>query len=170
MSAPHPLPLDPIAEARRQWESRGWAEAAPGMAAVTAIMRAQQIMLTRIEAALRPFAISFSRYELLTLLTFTRAGLLPMSKLSARLQVHPTSVTNTVDRLEAAGLVRRQADPGDGRSRLVAITEEGRDVARRATDELNLVFADLGIPRDELETISAILRGYRQRAGDFTEA
>ena len=170
MTAPRPLPMDPIAEARRQWEDHGWADAAPGMEAVTAVMRAQQIMLTRIEAALRPFGISFSRYELLTLPSFPRTGMLPMSKLSARLQVHPTSVTNTVDRLEAAGLVRRRADPADGRSRLVAITDEGRDVAQRATADLTGVFADIGLPGEDREVLAAILRRFRQRAGDFTES
>lgn len=170
MTATRPLPMDPIAEARRQWEDHGWADAAPGMEAVTAVMRAQQIMLTRIEAALRPFGISFSRYELLTLLSFTRTGMLPMSKLSARLQVHPTSVTNTVDRLEAAGLVLRRPDPADGRSRLVAITDAGRDVAQRATADLNGVFADIGLPQKDLEVLAAILRRFRQQAGDFTES
>ena len=170
MTATRPLPMDPIAEARRQWEDHGWADAAPGMEAVTAVMRAQQIMLTRIEAALRPFGISFSRYELLTLLSFTRTGMLPMSKLSARLQVHPTSVTNTVDRLEAAGLVRRRPDPADGRSRLVAITDAGRDVAQRATADLNRVFADIGLPGEDLEVLAGILRRFRQQAGDFTES
>ena len=170
MTATRPLPMDPIAEARRQWEDHGWADAAPGMEAVTAVMRAQQIMLTRIEAALRPFGISFSRYELLTLLSFTRTGMLPMSKLSARLQVHPTSVTNTVDRLEAAGLVRRRPDPADGRSRLVAITDAGRDVAQRATADLNGVFADIGLPEEDLEVLAGILRRFRQQAGDFTES
>lgn len=169
MTATRPLPMDPIAEARRQWEDHGWAHAAPGMEAVTAVMRAQQIMLTRIEAALRPFGISFSRYELLTLLSFTRTGRLPMSKLSARLQVHPTSVTNTVDRLEAAGLVHRRPDPADGRSRLVAITDAGRDVARRATEDLNAVFADIGLTAEDLDLLTGILRRFRQQAGDFTQ-
>lgn len=39
-----PLPLDPLAEARRQCE-HGWEAAADGMAAVTSVMRAQQILL-----------------------------------------------------------------------------------------------------------------------------
>ena len=52
-----------------------------------------------------------------------------MAKASERLQVHPTSVTNAVDRLEAAGLVRRLAHPTDGATTLVEITAEGRDRA-----------------------------------------
>ena len=41
------------------------------------------------------------------LLGFSREGALPLGKAGARLQVHQTSVTNAVDRLEAQGFVRR---------------------------------------------------------------
>lgn len=167
MSPEHRLTSDPIAEARRQWERRGWQEAAPGMAALTAIMRTQQIMLGEVESALRPFGISFSRYELLMLLLFSRTGMLPMSKLSARLQVHPASVTNSVDRLESDGLVRREEDPADRRGRLVTLTEDGRDLAGEATEQLNIVFSDLGIPPEDLAELSRILADYRRRVGDF---
>ena len=44
-----PLPRDPIADAQRNWERHGWADVAAPMAAITAIMRTQQILLARIE-------------------------------------------------------------------------------------------------------------------------
>lgn len=165
-----PLPLDPIAEARRQWRAHGWDDAADGMAALTSIMRAQQLMLSRVETVLRPFELTFARYELLTLLGFTRDGALPMASASARLQVHPTSVTNTVDRLEAAGLVRREPHPTDGRATLVVLEASGRELAAAATAALNAhVFSDLGIAQDDLETLMRILARYRRDAGDFTD-
>ena len=120
-----PLTFDPIEEAARQWRAHGWHEAADGMAAVTSLMRAQAIMLARAEEALRPLGLSFARYELLTLLSFTRSGALPMARAGALLQVHPTSITNAVHRLERAGLVRREPHPDDGRAVLVRITDEG---------------------------------------------
>ena len=103
------LPFDPIAEARRHWDDR-WAGGAP-MAAATSIMRAQQIVLARVDEALRPFDLTFARYEALVLLTFSRSGSLPLGKMGERLMIHPTSVTNIVDRLEAQGLVRRARPP-----------------------------------------------------------
>lgn len=146
MPSPSPLPLDPIEEAHRQWTEHGWGAVADGMAAVTSVVRAQQIMMARVDEALKPFGLTFSRYELLTLLTFTRSGALPMAKASARLQVHPTSVTNAVDRLENAGLVRRVPHPTDRRATLIEITDDGRDISRRATEALNeKVFADPGL-------------------------
>ena len=168
MAEPTPLPSDPIAEAHRQWQEHGWADAADGMAAITAIVRTQQILLARIEGALKQHDLSFARFELLALLSFTRNGALPMAKASARLQVHPTSVTNAVDRLEAAGLVRRVAHPTDGRATLVEITDDGLGRVRVATATLNSeVFRRPGFSDGDLAELTRILHGFRRDAGDF---
>ena len=164
----HPLPFDPVAEARRRWEAHGWAQAAPGMAAVTSLMRAQQIMLGRVEEVLRPFDLTFARYEVLMLLTFSRAGALPLSRLGDRLQVHPTSVTNVVDRLEAQGLVCRSPHPTDRRATLAELTGTGRELAVAATAELNArVFTDPGLGPDGVEALIGVLTDLRRSAGDF---
>lgn len=164
------LPVDPIAEAKRQWLAHGWTDAAAGMTAVTSIMRAQQLMLARVDAALRPFHLTFARYELLTLLSFSRAGRMPMASASARLQVHPTSVTNTVDRLQADGYVRREPHPVDGRATLVVLTDAGRDLAERATAALNTqVFAEPGLSADDTDELVSIIARMRRAAGDFDD-
>ncbi|MGF9649307.1 MarR family transcriptional regulator [Pseudarthrobacter oxydans] len=166
-----PLSRDPIADARRKWEERGWADVAAPMAAITAIMRTQQILLARIELTLKPFGLTFARYELLALLSFARNGSLPMNKASALLQVHPTSITNAVDRLQDAGLVRRSPHPTDGRTTLVELTAEGRTLARRSTAALNAgVFSDPGFGPDDVDQLIRILRDFRRNAGDFSDS
>jgi DNA-binding MarR family transcriptional regulator len=166
-----PLSRDPIADARRNWEERGWADVAAPMAAITAIMRTQQILLARIELTLKPFGLTFARYELLALLSFARNGSLPMKKASALLQVHPTSITNAVDRLQDAGLVRRSPHPTDGRTTLVEITAEGRTLAKRSTAALNAgVFSDPGFGPDDVDQLIRILRDFRRNAGDFSDS
>ncbi|MGX7698358.1 MarR family winged helix-turn-helix transcriptional regulator [Gordonia polyisoprenivorans] len=168
MPASEPLPYDPIAEAHRQWRRQGWAEVADTMAAFTSVMRAQQIMLAQVDAVLKRHRLTFARYELLALLTFTRDGSLPMAKISSRLQVHPTSVTNVVDRLEGAALVARRPHPTDRRATLVEVTAAGRKVSREATLELNAdVFARPHIERADVRRLNRILADYRQAAGDF---
>ena len=127
--AGRPLGFDPILEARRQWAEHGWEDAADGMAAITSIFRAQQIFLGGIDGQLRPLGLTFARYEVLMLLLFSRQGSLPLNKVGARLQVHPTSVTNAVDRLEAQGLIRRVPHPTDRRTTLAKIQPEGRALA-----------------------------------------
>lgn len=171
MAKKKPLPWDPIAEAERQWRQHGWRAEADGMAAVTSIMRAQQLMLGRVEALLRPFALTFARYEMLRLLSFTRGGALPMASASARLQVHPTSVTNTTDRLEAAGLIERTAHPTDGRATLIRITQTGRQLVDDATDVINReFFSDVGMPQEDLIRLVEILSRFRRDAGDFVDS
>jgi DNA-binding MarR family transcriptional regulator len=168
--ASSPLPIDPIAEAKRQWLKHGWDDAAVGMAAVTSIMRAQQIMLARVEATLKPFSLSFARFELLRLLAFSRGGALPMASATARLQVHPTSVTNTVARLERAALVERSPHPTDGRATLVKITDAGFDVVTAATEALNKsVFSELGFPDQDLAALVSIIAKFRRESGDFND-
>lgn len=159
---------DPIASARANWERAGWGEVADGMVAVTSVMRAHQILLARVEAALRPYHLSFSRFELLRLLAFSRIGALPITKASDRLQVHVTSVTHAIARLEAAGLVKRLPHPTDGRITLVSITERGRSTVEAATLTLNdEVFADIGMSAREAQALSSSIQSLRHNAGDF---
>jgi DNA-binding MarR family transcriptional regulator len=162
------LSFDPIARARQHWLDHGWADAADGMAALTSVMRVQQVLLGRVEAVLKPLGLTFARYELLALLSFTRTGALPLGKIGVRLQVHAASVTNAVDRLEAEGLVERVPHPDDGRITLARITRTGRRRAARATALLNEhVFGDIGLPPNESKLLFDLLAGIREHAGDF---
>jgi len=168
VAEPLDLPFDPVAEARRQWQAHGWEDAAPGMAAITSVMRAHQLMQARVDEVLRPLGLTFARYELLMLLHFSRTGSLPVTKASQRLQVHPTSVTNAVDRLEAASLVARRPHPTDGRGTLVQITDAGRALGLEATERLNQqVFAAPGLPARRVDTLISVLTDLRRAAGDF---
>lgn len=162
------LPFDPIARARDRWAAEGWADAADGMAAVTSLMRAHQIALSRVDAALRPFDLTFARYEVLMQLRFSGAGALSLSRIGSRLQVHPTSVTSAVDRLQAQGLVQRTPHPTDRRTTLATLTDAGRARADEATAALNeQVFSQPGLPGPDVKGLIDLLAGLRQAAGDF---
>ncbi|MGQ7312115.1 MarR family winged helix-turn-helix transcriptional regulator [Microbacterium arabinogalactanolyticum] len=170
MARPRPLSIDPLAEAKRQWLAHGWHDAADGMAVVTSVMRAQQLLLARVDATLKPFGVTFARYEVLRLLAFSRSGTLPLSSVVARLQVHATSVTSTAERLVRDGLVLREPHPHDGRAALLTLTETGRDLVERATRALNTdVFRSPGIDADDASTLVGIVARMRKNAGDFTD-
>lgn len=170
VAQPRPLPVDPLAEAKRQWVAHGWMDAADGMTVVISVMRAQQLLLARVEAALKPFELSFARYEVLRLLAFSRSGRLPLSSVVARLQVHATTVTSTADRLVRDGLIVREPHPRDGRAALLALTDDGRDLVERATETLNAeVFASPGISQDDAADLIGIVARLRRDAGDFTD-
>lgn len=163
------LAIDPIAEARRQWVAHGWEESAAGMAAVTTITRAQQILEARVEEVLAPYGLTFARFEILRLLGFTRTGRLPMGKISDRLQIHPASVTSAVKRLEREGLITRQPDTEDNRVVLASLLPAGRRLIEPATDAVNAVFASTGLERAQLEQLIELLDPIRAAAGDPIE-
>jgi DNA-binding MarR family transcriptional regulator len=155
--APHnPLPFDPIMRAAELWDER--IGPARTMAAVTSVMRVQQILLSAVDAALRPHGLTFARYEALELLTFSRRGRLPMRVMGERLQLHPTSVTNIVDRLQADGLVRRTPHPTDRRATLVEITEAGsalRDAATKSVTSID--FGLTGLTPEQENQLTELL-------------
>ncbi|WP_416968591.1 MarR family winged helix-turn-helix transcriptional regulator [Streptomyces sp. 4F14] len=168
MPKPLSLPFDPIARADELW-TRRWGNV-PSMAAITSIMRAQQILLAEVDAVVKPYGLTFARYEALVLLNFSRAGELPMSKIGERLMVHPTSVTNTVDRLVRSGLVAKRPNPNDGRGTLASITDKGREVVDTATRDLMAMDFGLGVyDEEECAEIFAMLRPLRVASGDFEE-
>ncbi|HSV65081.1 MAG TPA: MarR family transcriptional regulator [Mycobacteriales bacterium] len=166
MAKPLDLPFDPIARAGEIWAST-WGPTS-SMLVATSVMRAQQILIARYDELLRPHGLTFARYEALVLLRFARDGALPMKVIGSRLMVHPTSVTNIIARLVAAGLVIRRPNPDDGRGVLAEITPAGRLLVELATKDL--MDADFGLaamPEAEREQVFAALRRIRADAGDF---
>ena len=160
------LPFDPIDEAARQWALR-WG-GVEQMHAVTSLMRVQQLVLGRLDELLKPHGLTFARYEALVLLTFSRAGALPLGKMGSRLQVHPTSITSIVDRLESSGMVNRRRHPDDKRAVLAEITDAGRATVEAATaDLLGAEFGLGALSTEQLQELSAMLKPVREAAGDF---
>ncbi|MGI6870638.1 MarR family winged helix-turn-helix transcriptional regulator [Amycolatopsis sp. 3B14] len=160
------LPYDPIARAAELWEERiGPSET---MAVATAVMRVQQIIQTSVDAALRPYGLTFARYEALVLLAFSRRTCLPMGLMGQRLQVHPTSVTNIVDRLERDRMVARVPHPTDRRTTLVQLTNYGRQRQQEATASVvavNFGLAEMG--DSQWAQLWKLLAEIRRAAGDF---
>ena len=166
MARRNPLPFDPIEEAARQWGTR-W-HGVPEMRAVTSLMRVQQLLLAELDELLRPHSLTFARYEALVLLSFSRHGSLPLGKIGDRLQVHPTSVTSIIDRLERDGLARRLPHPEDRRGVLAEITADGRRIVTAATADLvDARFGLRSLGTEELETLTDLLTPVRRDAGDF---
>jgi DNA-binding MarR family transcriptional regulator len=169
MVRPLGLPFDPIERAGQTWEERFGPASA--MRAATSIFRVQQILLARFDEVLKPHQLTFARYEVLVLLTFSRTGELPLKVIGRRLMVHPTSVTNAIDRLVAAGYVGRRPNPNDGRGVLAAITDQGRRVVEKATTELTGLDFGLGdLSEADRADLFDVLKRVRIGAGDVAGA
>ena len=162
----HRLPFDPIATAANSWQQQ-WPER-PRMEAVTSLMRVHQLVLTELDDLLRPLDLTFARFEVLVLLSFSRRGSLPLGKIGERLQVHATSVTPLVKRLEVSGYLVRNRHPEDGRAVLAEITSAGRAVTERASGMITDAKFALGSLDDgQCRQLTAILAAPRAAAGDF---
>jgi len=154
------LSYDPVEGARRYWLEQGWDDAAAGVAGAVSVMRGWQIILNRANQLLRPFD--------LTLLGLLRPGWqLPLGQVGAGLWITPGTVTSSVDRLEAAELIRRVPHPDDGRTVLAEITPKGRKVFDKAVGELNAhLFSTLPLTEVELTQLVRLLNKIRAEAGD----
>jgi DNA-binding MarR family transcriptional regulator len=137
------------------------------MAMVTSLVRVQQLFMERIDAVLRPLELTFARYEVLMLLSFSSAGAMPMTRLGSLLQVHPTSVTSAVARLERQGFVQRARAEADRRVVLTSLTETGHDVAQEATRRVNAeVFEAPGLGDGDVKLLTGVLGKLRRSLGD----
>lgn len=162
----HRLPFDPVQEAARLWDQR-WNETSR-MRAVTSLMRVHQLLIIELDELLRPLGLTFARYEVLVLLSFSRRGALPLGKIGERLQVHATSVTPLVKRLESAGLIQRVPHPEDGRAVLASITPAGLRALQQATELIvNARFGLSSLSDEQCDQLTELLTPPRSAAGDF---
>ena len=158
---------DPILEAYHLWIDNGWEECAAGVTIVTSLMRVHQVLTKRADQILAPIDLTFARYELLVRLYF-HDGSLPLNQLGRQLQIHQTSITSLVDKLEAKGLIRRVPHPTDRRSTIAQMTPPGRDLLREAIKLLNSeLYRDLGLTGNEARLLIGLLMKMRSSWNDI---
>ena len=160
------LDFDPIERAGVLWEKHVGESSA--MRVATSVMRVQQLLSAEFDRVLKPFDITFARYEVLRLLSFSREGRLPLSVIGERLMVHPTSVTNAIDRLVTSGLVARKPDDEDRRRVFASLTADGERALLYGTKALTDIEFGLGaLTKSERDQVFGALRTIR--AADFED-
>lgn len=160
---------DPLEWVRGRWAAQGLPEP-ERFAAVAAVMRTHQVLVSELDRALRPVGIGRTTYLALVTLALSKDGARPPSYLSRYLMVHQTTVTNLLDHAEKQGWVRRDPHPTDRRASLAVLLPAGREVVRAATAAAATVGFGLGDVDDAtLTTLIATLRGVRQAVGDLPE-
>jgi DNA-binding MarR family transcriptional regulator len=113
-------------------------------------------MSEQLEAA---HGVTLSTYDVLRQLALAD-GRLRMADLAERVMLSRPGLTGVVNRLEKAGLVRRESSPDDGRGLYAVITDRGLDVLHGAhathVASIHALFADR-FTRDELRTLGDLL-------------
>jgi DNA-binding MarR family transcriptional regulator len=161
-----PLKRDPVEASQQHWIEHGWESAAPGMAVVVSVMRAAQIFVSHADEILRPLGLTFARYQVLGIVRWSES--VTLGGIGEQAWVAPSTVTNAVNRLEAAGLIRRVTHPEDGRATLAVITPKGRRTMDRAILEMNVkVFSAVTLSEKEMFRLIGLIRKVRAGEGDF---
>jgi DNA-binding MarR family transcriptional regulator len=108
----------------------------------TSIAAHLRVVIARTARRLRQEAgDDLSPSQAATLATIERRGPLTPSEVARCERIQRPTATRVLARLEDAGLIARAADPADGRSSLVSITDEGRALLERLRTRKDLFLA-----------------------------
>lgn len=114
----------------------------------------------RLEDAFGPLNLKQGEVEVLIALLFGPDEPQSPTKVASQLLCSTGAMTNRLDRLESAGLIRRQHDTKDRRSILLSITPEGRKAVKRAIEARDALDPRLvpGLSATERKTLVGLLR------------
>jgi DNA-binding MarR family transcriptional regulator len=89
----------------------------------------------------------------------------PMGEAAAALDLNPPGISGLVDRMTAARLIQRRADPGDGRAWRLWLTPAGRAAMAQAKAELARINARLteGFSDAEIEVVARWLASFQSK-------
>jgi DNA-binding MarR family transcriptional regulator len=158
---------DPVEWTRRNW-SEGDLPSPDHFAAMTALLRTHQAMVTEMDQRLKPHGMSRTAYLLMATLLISQDRTRPLGQLSRHLMVHPTTVTLVIDQLESRGLVSRTPHPTDRRTVLAALTDAGLEAVTKASDDLATVrFGLPGVSESLAQRTTGVLHQIRTKLGDL---
>jgi DNA-binding MarR family transcriptional regulator len=111
--------------------------------------------------------LSLARWKVLEVLG--RTGSIRQTELAQELGFAPRSVTQAIEGLASDGLVARMLDPGDGRAKLVALTDEGVAALAAGTEagerKLRRIFGTLD--RKQLACLDEVLGAIDNAASEL---
>jgi MarR family 2-MHQ and catechol resistance regulon transcriptional repressor len=138
----------------------------PRITAFGMVLEATASLLTQVERDLgATIGIPFTWFGVLLRLARSPEHKLRMTDLAAQIGLSTSGLTRLVDRVEAAGYVRREACPSDRRSAYAVLTEEGEQIVRAAVPPhlesiQSHLAGPLGPQLTELEDLLRIIRDH----------
>jgi DNA-binding MarR family transcriptional regulator len=126
--------------------------------------RAARALSRRFDEALRPTGITSGQFSLLNALNRPKPP--PIGPVAQLLAMDRTTLTAALKPLERDGLVTIARDPDDRRSRLLDLTDKGREVLAAAVPIWRDLHASIeaGLPVLEPEALRGALRSLSQAA------
>lgn len=135
----------------------------PAARVVLSLIRLNDLVAERYKAVLAQFALSQAGFEVLvTLRTLPEPRRLTPTELYRSILITSGGMTKVMHGLEAAGLVRREDNAADRRSRYVALTAEGARVAEASmqavSDAETRLFAEVLSEQQVSQLANVLLR------------
>ena len=123
-----------------------------------AAQRAARALARRFDEALRPVGLTSGQFSLL--MSLNRPAPPTIGSVAALLAMDRTTLTANLKPLQRRGLLQVTVDPQDRRGRLLALTDEGRDVLAAAAAIWRGAHAEVERPLapDELASLRAGLK------------
>lgn len=123
-----------------------------------ALQSAARTVARAYDEALRPVDLTNGQFSLL--MSLARDQPFTMGELAPRLRIDRTTLTAYLKPLERRGLVEVIPNPDDGRSRLIALTNQGRKLLSKAVPLWESVQHELTsiVPAQDLEMMKIVLR------------
>jgi DNA-binding MarR family transcriptional regulator len=131
------------------------------------VLRTADVFMQRISAALKPYGLSHSQYNVLRILRGAGADGLACREIGDRMITRDPDITRLLDRLEVRELVTRTRDQRDRRVVMARITPEGL----RLLAELDGPMAEVDrrplehLGESQLRALIALLEAAREREG-----
>jgi DNA-binding MarR family transcriptional regulator len=130
----------------------------PELAGLFALLHAADAAQAQVETSLNTIGLSLAKLAALRVLHEAGESL-PLGQLADRLSCVKSNITQLVDRLEADGLVTREPDPNDRRSRLAVTTTAGRKACAAGWQLQEKTECELfgGLNADEAHQLATLL-------------
>ncbi|GGB01719.1 MarR family transcriptional regulator [Brucella endophytica] len=152
---------DHVDRLRRQWARELPDLDTEPMTILGRALRLTDLVRPSIEETFAGFGLDRGEFDVIS--TLRRSGppySLTPTEMYSSLMISSGGLTHRLDRLEKAGLIRREKSPSDGRSVQVVLTEEGAALAEKAfradmASELRFLQA---LDPEERETLAGLLR------------
>ena len=115
------------------------------------------------DRALRGFGLTSSQF--VSLYQLWRCGEMTVGELIRRTSSTPGNMTVVLRNLERNGYVSRKANPEDGRSFIVCLTDKGQELVDQVRPEYYRYFAEIltDLPDESVERFKTSLRDFNRR-------
>jgi DNA-binding MarR family transcriptional regulator len=137
----------------------------PHLSAWQAVLTAHAFLVARIEEALDEAGLPpLSWYDVLWAVRRAPGRRVRMAELADRLTLSRGGLTKLADRLEAAGLLRREPVEADGRGLYAVLTDAGEDMLRRMWPVYARVLREMFVNTISADEAAAIAAGLHRSA------